>query len=256
MKKLKEIEQLEYKYLEKYSDLLKFSREEILMGLSTREKIKNDWVGLYGTKISDFSTGAERVIYSILNGKGVGQVNSAPVGSDMFFEMQDAFIHIDLKTVGASLKKNSNIGDFKEDIFVGTNQNSYSSDIIIYEGKKDEFKRHYKPALPPVYNKNKSNEKKCLTYFVTMLYDKDTLDTLVINIMCMPNGLLNSVYKNLPLKAGKNKNKTRFNFSRTANFELLKEKKRVRIVYFNEQMNGEYQKKLKWQYDLFKKQNP
>ena len=49
---------------------MKFTLDEILDGLKTRDKIYNDWQGLYGTNISDFSTGAERVIYS-LNGKGI-----------------------------------------------------------------------------------------------------------------------------------------------------------------------------------------
>ena len=94
----KQIEELELKYLNKYYFFLKFTLDEILEGLKTRDKIAEDWEGLYGTNISDFSTGAERVIYALLNGKGIGTPNSAPVGSDLFFEVKDAFIHIDLKT--------------------------------------------------------------------------------------------------------------------------------------------------------------
>ena len=190
----KKIEELELKYLNKYYFFLKFAIDEILEGLKTRDIIIDDWKGLYGTNISDFSTGAERVIYSLLNGKGIGVPNSAPVGSDLFFEVNDAFIHIDLKTVGASVKGQNNIGDFSKDIFIGTNQNSYSGNMLVNEGRKDEFSRHYKSHLPPIYNKNKNNSKPCLTYFICMLYDKDTLETLVINILCMPNGLLNKVY--------------------------------------------------------------
>ena len=87
---LKKIEELELKYLNKYFSFLEFSLEEILVGLKTRDKILDDWIGLYGTNISDYSTGAERVIYSLLNGKGIGTPNSAPVGSDLFFEVPDA----------------------------------------------------------------------------------------------------------------------------------------------------------------------
>ena len=78
----KQIEELELKYLKKYYFFLKFTCDEILEGLKTRDKIAEDWEGLYGTEISDFSTGAERVIYALLNGKGIGTPNSAPVGSD------------------------------------------------------------------------------------------------------------------------------------------------------------------------------
>ena len=256
----KKIEELELKYLNKYYFFLKFTLNEILEGLKTRDKIYNDWEGFYGTNISDFSTGAERVIYSLLNGKGIGTPNSAPVGSDLFFEVNDAFIHIDLKTVGATLspipnKKINNIGDFSKNIFIGTNQNSYSADIFVYEGKENQISRSYKSHLPPIYNRaDKNKSKPCLTYFITMLYDKDTLETLVINLLCMPNGLLNKIYAHRPIKAGKNLDKARFNFSRTPDFELLNEEKRVKIIYFQENMNKKYLKSLKWQYDLFRSQ--
>ena len=87
----KQIEELELKYLNKYYFFLRFTLDEILEGLKTRDKIAEDWKGLYGTNISDFSTGAERVIYALLNGKGIGTPNSAPVGSDLFFEVKDKF---------------------------------------------------------------------------------------------------------------------------------------------------------------------
>ena len=254
------IEELELKYLNKFFAFLKFSLDEIQAGLKTRDKIFNDWEGLYGTKISDYSTGAERVIYSLLNGKQFGTPNSAPVGSDLFFEVDDAFIHIDLKTVGATLSENKrvgkcNIGDFKRDIFIGTNQNSYSANILVFEDKPKQFSRYYRAHLPPIYNNAyKDKAKPCLTYFITILYDKITLDTLVINLLCMPNGLLNEIYKNRPIKAGKNPDKVRFNFSRTPDFELLNNEKRVKIVFFKENMDEQYRKKLKWQFNLYESQ--
>ena len=252
---LKKLEEIENKYLNKYFFFLKFALDEILEGLSTREKIKNDWYDFYDSKINEFSTGAERVIYSILNGKGIGIPNSAPVGSDLFFEVTDAFIHIDLKTVSASLKSKGNIRDFAKSIFIGSNQNSYKEKIILNEGKPDQYSRQYTPHLPPIYNKNTKFSKPCLTYFITMLYDKDTLETLVINILCMPNGLLSSVYKNRPISAGKNKNEIRFNFSKTENFQLLNNQQRIKIVFFNPSMNSRYLSVLKWQNELFQRQS-
>ena len=256
----KQIEELELKYLNKYYFFLKFTCDEILEGLQTRDKIAEDWEGLYGTEISDYSTGAERVIYALLNGKGIGTPNSAPVGSDLFFEVKDAFIHIDLKTVGATLSQNkkvgaNNIGDFAKDIFIGTNQNSYSANIFVNKGTENQISRPYKSSLPPIYNKSdKEKAKPCLTYFITMLYDKDTLETLVINLLCMPNGLLKNIYEDRPIKAGKNPNKARFNFSQTPDFELLNDEKRVKIIFFKENMDIKYHEKLKWQYNLYKNQ--
>lgn len=222
---LKEIEQIEEKYLNKYYHFLKFAEDEMLLGFKTKESIKSDWKKYYGSKISDFAVGAERIVYSLLNGKGIGQPNSAPVGADLFFEVNDAYIHIDLKTV-----QTENICDYSNNIFVGTNQNSYKGNMIV-----NGSSRSYTPALPTFYTKDDGIKKICLTYFITILYERETLEILVISIMCMPNGKLYKHYKERPLKAGKNTDKTRFNFSKVPDFELLDTKrKRVKVIYYNE----------------------
>lgn len=231
--------------MNKYFHFLKFAEDELLQGFRTKEKITEDWLGLYKSGISDFAVGAERIVYSLLNGKGIGQPNSCPVGADLFFEVHDAFIHIDLKTVGASLSGKTNIGDYTSNIFVGTNQNSYRGSMIVNKGAGQEETREYVPALPTIYNKGTKDEKVCLSYFITILYDKDTLDTLVMCIVCMPNGELEPHYKNRVLQAGKNPDKTRFRFTNIPNFELLEgDSKRIKVVYFDEKMDDAYKKKL------------
>lgn len=250
-----EIEKLEKKYLEKYYHFLKFAEDELLFGFKTKQDIEEDWIGLYKSGISDFAVGAERIVYSLLNGKGIGQPNSCPVGADLFFEVQDAYIHLDLKTVSASLTGKTNIGDYTKNIFVGTNQNSYKGQMIVNKGNENEAYRDYSPSLPTFYNKGKKNEKICLTYFVTILYDKDNLDILVMSIVCMPNGELESHYKTRVLQAGKNIDKTRFRFTDVPNFELLEgEQKRIKVVYFNKNMNATYLKKVKFFEDLYNEQ--
>lgn len=262
-----QIEKLEKKYLNKYYHFLKFAEDEMLTGFKTKEKIKNDWIGLYKSGISDFATGAERIVYALLNGKGIGQPNSSPVGSDLFFEVSDAFIHIDLKTTGATLNPqkedkakgikawNNNIGDYTKSQPVGINQCSYSSEIKKADGNSFIPKRIYKPNLPSIYNSGTKDEKPCLSYFVTILFDKDTLDILVISIMSMPNGQLESHYKSRVLKAGKNIPKTRYNFSETTDFEILKDgSKRIKVVYFDKKMNQSYLSKLKMIEDIYDKQ--
>ena len=247
----KQIEVLEKKYLNKYYHFLKFAEDEMLVGFKTKDDIKDDWWGLYSSGVSDFSTGAERIVYSLLNGKGIGQPNSCPVGSDLFFEVKDAFIHIDLKTVGASLNGKTNIGDYTKSIFVGRNQNSYAGEMLV-KGKS----RVYKPQLPTYYNKGKLNQKICLTYFITILYDSDTLDTLVMCISSMPNGELEPIYKTDVLSAGKNLDKTRFRFTNTPKFRLLGDNDfRVKVVVYKEDMDEEYKKKLNFFQDLHSKQS-
>jgi len=238
---LKEIEELELKYLNKFYHFLKFVEDEMMIGFATKEKIRDDWYGRYDTKISDFAVGAERIIYSLLNGKGIGQPNSSPVGADLFFEVHDAYIHIDLKTVEAD----GNIGDYSKNIFVGKNQNSYKAEIKKANGESFEPQRVYEPSLPTFYNKGKANEKICLSYFITVLYSKEHLDILNINILSMPNGALESHYKSRPLSAGKNQDKTRFNFSEVNKFELLENTpSRVKVVFFDDNMDERFLKKL------------
>lgn len=244
---MKEVEELEYKYLKKYYYFLKFAEDEMMLGFKTKEKIKDDWYKHYNRSgISDFAVGAERIVYALLNGKGIGQPNSSPVGSDLFFEVEDAYIHIDLKTV-----QTDNIGDYNKSIFVGENQNSYKGTIV---ANNDE--RPYNPCLPFSYNEGKKEEKICLSYFVTILYERENLDILVVSIMSMPNGFLEKHYGSRVLKAGKNPGKARYKFAEVTDFEQLEgNPKRIQVVYFNKNMNQKFKKDLMFYEDLYDKQN-
>lgn len=256
---LKEIEKVEAKYLDKYYYFLKFAEDELLNGFKTKYEIKDDWMNKWnpseeGKGISDFATGAERIVYSLLNGKGIGQPNSCPIGSDLFFEVEDAFIHIDLKTV-----QTRNIGDYTNDIFVGNNQNSYNGKVIVSGVEKiyDEA------CLPYYYTLRDGSKKICLTYFITILYEEQSLNILNINILSMPNGKLFDVYGTKVLKAGKVLYKKgnpkrdthclsiRYKWGEALKYELLENKSRIKVAYFNENMNQEYRKKLKKIEDIY-----
>lgn len=245
----RELEELEYKYLEKYYHFLKFVEDEMLAGFQTKEKIKKDWIEFWNAdRGSDFDIGAERIVYSLINGKGIGQPNSCPVGSDLFFEVDDAFIHIDLKTV-----QTRNIGDYNTSIFVGENQNSYNYHMIV--NKKGQ--REYTPHLPHYYNID-GRFKPCLTYFVTILYEDKNLDILNINLLSMPNGQLSGIYKEDVLKAGKIQKEARYNFSKTDTFKALDgDKKRVKIIYFNNKVfqDENLKEKLKYLINLYNSQS-
>lgn len=248
----KQIENLEHKYLDKFYYFLKSIENRMLEGFATKEKIRDDWedkwdknAGENGRGISAFAVGAERIVYSLMNSQVFGQPNSAPVGSDLFFETEDAFIHMDLKTV-----QTRNIGDYNTSIFVGDNQNSYKGKIIV-NGKDRDY---VNATLPIIYN-NKGNPKPCLTFFFTILYDEDSLGILNINLICMPNGMLYQTYGPSVLKAGKNPGKIRFNFSKTEEFKLISNHpKRVKVVYFNENMDEKFKKKLDYIYKLYRAQ--
>ena len=263
---MKQIEQLEEKYLNKYWHFLKFVEDEIIKGFNSKNDIKSDWIGKYGNSeggTSNFAVGSERIIYALLNGKIAGQPNSSPVSSDLFFEIDDAYIQIDLKSVttngGINIHPETNeilkdnIGDFDTSIFIGENQNTYHGNIIVNKNRPNQEIRRYEPNLPPVYNKSNGDKKICLTYFITILSNSATFETELVSIMCMPNGKLEPYYKERPLKAGKNPGKVRFTFSNVYKFELLDENpgtgekpKRVKIIYKNPNMNDWTKRKLKF----------
>jgi hypothetical protein len=251
MFELIEIERLEKKYLDRLYYFFKLVEDDMLDSFQTGKKIENDWKELWGGQnggISNFSIGFERVVYNYLNGKAINfEVNSSPVASDLFFENNEVFIHIDIKTVQAR-----NIGDISTSIFIGLNQNSYRTELKTAKGKSFEPIRVYSPALPTIYNRESNNPKLCLTYFFTILYDDISLNILNINIISMPNGLLESHYKSRPLKAGKLTNEARFNFQNVNKYEILDNSSRIKVIYFDKTMNSDYKKSLNFIYNILK----
>ena len=249
---LKEIEEIEHYYLEKYAAILIGNKREIIQGLDTKKDILDDWVGRYGGKDQEtslFDKGAERVLYSYINsGTTDGKPNSSPVGSDMFFEYEDAYLHMDLKSISASEEEKGNLPDFS-DIFIGENQNSYKSKILFDRGGTP---RDYTPNLPTIYNAGKQNEKICLTYLITLAFDMDNFDTLIITLQCIPNGLLYKHYGDRVIKAGKNPGKARFRLTDSRSgingvnkFELLEgNPQRFKVIYLKENLPETYKNDL------------
>ena len=220
-----QLEELEFKYLKKINSFLDSSLDNIIENLLSMNKTKVYWKHLL-KKNTKFDVGAERIIYSILQrASDLGEPNSTPFSSDLFFENKEAFIHIDLKTC----QPLNNLSDHWRTP-VGVNQNSYRGKMKIYKGKKIEL-RQYKPNLPQYYFK-----KPTLTYFITILYAEMKSDYVVsnINLACMPNGQLFDVYGSDVIGAGKNKDKTRFLMNQCFKFNKLpKTPNRVVVVYKN-----------------------
>lgn len=226
------IEFWENEYLKNIHNSLLLDKERMIDGFSTKEDIRKDWEQHLGKETSDFAVGSERIFYWLFN--QFGQPNSSPIGSDLFFETYNAYIHIDIKTVTTK-----NIGDINGSIFVGDNQNSYDGYIQV-KGKEP---RRYTGCLPQVYNKSNGTKKMCLTYFICILYSNNG-EIQFITLLSMPNGVLYDVYGDRVLKAGKNPGKIRFNFSETSSFELLGNNlSRIKFVLVNPEISEEIKKK-------------
>lgn len=219
--KKKKIEFWENHYLNEIQYNLEQDLEKMLNGLRSKDKIKDDWFNIFNKvdktrQNSDFARGAERIYYWLFN--QIGKPNSSPIGSDMFFELYNAFIHIDIKTA-----KIDNPSDYKGKIPVGENQTSY---------KPGESK--YTVNLPTKYS---FKQKICLTYFINIIYTitKDSIEINAIILISLPNGELRDVYGTEVVNAGKTGSSGkgfRFRYSEKSSFELLEDKpSRVRIIY-------------------------
>ena len=213
-----EIETLEQKYLNTIKSLIEGNLNNILKNLDSMNEISEYWKDI--STDEGFDTGAERIIYSVLQrGGDLGEPNSSPVGSDLMFENSEAFVHIDLKTC----QPTNNLRDHWETP-VGKNQNSYK-----YDMKVNNTTRAYNPHLPTHYS-----EKPTLTYFITILYSKNSnfeFKVANINVGRMPNGSLTNIYLTTPLGTGKNIGQARFMMAKCYQFKKLNNNNRVKIIY-------------------------
>lgn len=220
------IEFWEHEYLKNIHNTLVLDKERMKDGFASKEEIRDDWEQFLGDNISDFAVGSERIFYWLFN--QFGQPNSSPIGSDLFFETYNAFVHIDIKTVTAK-----NVNDINGTIFVGDNQNSYSGVIE----KRDGNNEQYSGNLPHYYTKANGQKKICLTYFICILYTTEG-DIQFISLLSMPNGKLYDTYGNRVLSAGKNHGKIRFNFNQTSSFRNLPNTpSRIKFIHVNPNMD-------------------
>lgn len=217
-KELKEIEELESKYFQKITYFLKFISKDFIKELNRTQKYKEQYKDKTH-QIDNYSIGIERLFYSYFSSIFFGKSLALPVSSDLCFEMEDAVVHIDVKTIN----KERNLTDGVNNIFIKRNQTSYSDE-----------QRNIKAGLPTFYVENENTKKACLTYFVIVYYDNSP-EVQEIIFCCLPNGELYRHYTNKIYVAGKSKGDGRFQFKEISQFELLDTKpKRWISIYNNE----------------------
>ena len=231
-----ELEKIERQYFELILLHLKQDLNTLINGLNSRIKILNDWYNNFiktarkGYKASDLDTGAERIFHhffaSILRFP-----NSSPIGSDLMFELPDAFIHIEIKTALID-----NPSDYKGKINVGVNQTSYGVNNM------------FKPNLPWYYKISQKTEKPCLTYIIQIVHEHAKPNIKALKLVCIPNGQLYRHYGKSIFKSGKGgyaKAKDfRYNYSAEPYFKLLSEKYkekifRIELIYLSKDVNKE-----------------
>ena len=218
--KLREIEEVEYKYLNEISWNLTNEQGKLLQLLKTKDEIKDDWIANFertdkSKKTGEMARGAERVISVLF--PSTWRPNSTPIGSDFMFETFDAIVHVDIKTA-----EPINTSDHKYSVNVGENQMSYHSEQYSTSGN-----------LPTHYNIKRGEEqikKICVTFVLLIVYDDQ--DIVKVFLISIPNGKLFEIYKENLVTAGKTKGKSlRFKYKNQSFQKLPNNPPRFKLIY-------------------------
>ena len=220
------IEILEFREFDRINTLLENNMNYIHQRFQTKKNLKQYWENIYGGDdggTSAASIGIERIMNNIFSKYGDPVAN--PVGSDLFFELDDCFVNIDIKTF--VLK---NLNDARNNIPIEDNQNSYSGHIILNNGSirpySGNLSTHYE--IPHLYI-----NKICLTFFIVFLNNEHTDEIIGCFTTCMPNGKLYNLYGNSILAAGKNIGKARFNYSNLTFKTFYPTTYRSKLIYYD-----------------------
>jgi hypothetical protein len=231
-----DLEKLERQYFDLILLHLRQDLNTLIDGLNSRIKILNDWYNNFiktarrGYKASDLDTGAERIFHHFF-APILKFPNSSPIGSDLMFELPDAFMHIEIKTALID-----NPSDYKGKINIGINQTSY--------GVNNQFT----PNLPKYYQISSNTKKPCLTYIIQIVHEQAKANIKALKLACVPNGQLNSVYGKRIFKSGKGgyaKAKDfRYNYAAEPLFRLLSERYkekifRIELIYLAKNLKKE-----------------
>lgn len=257
---LQKIEFLEKKFFDYIKTFLKKNLKPILEGFNSRHKIFNDWNSQFlataraNYDASNLNTGAERILYHVFSLiKWIP--NSCPISSDLFFELPDAFIHIDIKSALISNKS-----DYHGAINIGRNQTTYPA----HKGSKSKGKPIiFYPNLPRFYNEKKPNRKICLTYVIHIIHENKKENTIAILFASIPNGELFKVYGNKIVRRGKSAyckkcevKDFRYNYYKEPRFLLLTETPlRIEFIHFDNSQKPSIEKESIVRFELNKFKN-
>lgn len=216
---IKEIEQIESRYLDELEWNLSNEKGKIVKLLQTKDEIKDDWIDKFDRldkkkQTGVLARGSERVLGTFFPNTWLA--NSSPIGSDFMFETFDAVIHIDIKT---STIKNS--ADHHGKVPLSKNQTSYP-----VNGEKK-----FVANLPTFYKKN-GVKKVCVTYIIQIVYDDKISEIACVVLICVPNGELYDVCGGDEIMdAGKTKGQSvRYRYGNQT-FRFNHKNKRYRIIH-------------------------
>jgi len=189
------LETLELLFLNTIHDITLKYLQEILERFYLRIKLYSFWKKQFTSseeikRLSDLGVGAERVFHTIFAKSTNWSPSSIPVGSNLFYESDKAFVNVDIKSIYVE-----NSWDYLGVSEVGERQTSYPMQNTW--GAKEKFM----PQLPVYYEIN-DKQKPCLTYIIQIIHvDIDRIlekkydpNAIAFILLAVPNGLLYEKY--------------------------------------------------------------
>lgn len=266
-----EIENRELLYLDTIYNIALNSLKEILERFYLRIKLYGFWKKQFEEseeikRLSDLGIGAERVFHTIFAKTTNWLPSSIPVGSNLFYECNDVFINVDIKSVYVE-----NSWDYLGVAEVGERQTSYPMQTSWGASEK------FTPQLP-FYYEISDNKKPCLSYILQIIHiDIDKIlenrydpNAIAFILLAIPNGLLYEKYgeeiieepKSYHCKKGKRYRPANFRYAyhKYPWFAELKERciesYRVRMIFNKNYFDKEFETMYKFNERLKLKMRP
>ena len=253
------IEYMEKQYLESLYEILKEAELDMKKECTSEERIRSYW----GMQIEPNATRIPvshqplppRYAHVNTNSKPIDmshmttliralfdaqefEVHNAylPCPSRFLFKANGVFLRVEITPISVT-----NIGTFSDPRFFASHQDNN----MIVKRVKELERRAFLP---------KDSSEPCITFFIDVLHDINIKRALAITMMCIPSANLYASYEPIS-RAIQNPEKTRFSVRDVDKFKLLKgDPSRIKVMYFNENMNEKYMSKLQYAYRIYQSQ--
>lgn len=191
----KEIQELEHKYFDILKNLFEQSLGEIISQIYSQELIDDP---IESAKANKIEKSVENIIEGIIYSRLGWKVCSLPVSSDSCFEVGDAIINIDAKSV-----KNTDNDATGNKVNLQTSQTTYVFEKVI-DFNDSGHARTWEAKLK-FYERHKMyGEVPNLTYIFKVIYSEENL-VEEIYLISIPHGQLYSVFKKDILQKGRDR---------------------------------------------------
>lgn len=205
-----QVKQLEIKYFNAIKDLLSLNISKIITQINSQKLYLQPTTT---DKANSIEHAIESIVEQLIAEKLNWLVASLPASSDSCYEVGDAVVHIDAKTVS------NDDGDHTNNkVNVQENQTTFDSSQTIYlnVAKNDPWQ----PKLKHFETHDYYGVVPNLTYIVKLSYSEQNL-VEELKLLCLPHGLFYEELGDKVLGAGKTKDPEKNGIRRRKNIRFL-----------------------------------